>query len=510
MKPIYQYARMMTDDELDMMHAAVLEILENPGMKFENEDLLKALEKKGARVDYSTQIASLPRNLVEEAIGIAAREDAERMAENGNSPVDAKTAIAFNWHTPFATDITPPPTYSFGAGCPLFYNHETRTAEEATAQNFLDMVHLAEGIPEVASMGNPVHYIRDFDGSKVTPKMISIKGAALVAKHSSKPGSTALMYADQLEYLIEIGRVIRGSWEEYRLRPILINLNDTMTPLRLSVHEGKIVHKLAEKRLPVSILPMPLLGMASPITPVGSAIVGAAEILGVWVAAKAVSPDVPVEGICCSGTLEPTSGSAMFSGPETIMIDIICAQLFRRRYNVRCGTALGIIDSPAPGTASAFERCFKMTAAAAFGEFNYPVGILSGGTIFSPEQVMLDLDMGKGMYRLFRGSGGDDELSEVVDLVREVGIGGTYLSHEHTAEKLRDNIVFFDCFPRTKSTNPADIVINDPVEKAHELYKKILSETPLYEVDADKRKEIDRIVKSAEENIDHSDTSHLK
>ncbi len=213
MKPIFQYAQIMTEDELESMHASVTAILENPGMLFENEGLLRALDKAGADVDFETQIAKLPRKLVEETIEIAAKEDAERMEENNCSPIGAKRALAFNWHTPFATGVTQPPTYSFGCGCPLYYNHETKTSADATAQNFLDMVHLAEGIPEVATMGNPVHYIRDFNGSRVPPKMISIKGAALVAKYSSKPGSTALMYAEQLEYLIEIGQVIRGSWE---------------------------------------------------------------------------------------------------------------------------------------------------------------------------------------------------------------------------------------------------------------------------------------------------------
>ena len=234
MKPIFQFARIMSDTELEAMDQAVLDILEKPGMRFENEGLLKALDEAGAVVDYSTQVAKLPRKLVQETIALASKEDAERMAENNNSPVDAKGALAFNWHTPFATDVTQPPTYSFGCGCPLYYNHETKTAGEATGRNFLDLIHLAEGIPEVATMGNPVHYIRDFDGSRVSPKMIAVKGAALVAKHSSKPGSTALMYADQLDYLIEIGQVIRGSWKEYQLRPLFININDTMTPLSLS------------------------------------------------------------------------------------------------------------------------------------------------------------------------------------------------------------------------------------------------------------------------------------
>lgn len=509
MRPVYQYAEVMTAEELERLHEGVIGILEDPGMQFQNEALLKALDKAGAEVDYTTEIARLPRRLVEETIAIAVREDAERLAENDNSPVDVKSALAFNWHTPFATGATPPPTYSFGCGCPLYYNHETGTALYASAQNFLDMINLAEGLAEVKTMGNPVHYLRDFDGSEVAPKMIGIKGAALVAKHSSKPGSTALMYVDQLDYLIEIGTVVRGSKQAYQMRPILINVNDTMTPLRLGRHEGAIIAGLAEKRLPVSILPMPLMGLATPMSPSASAMVGAAEILGVWTAAKAVSEDVPVEGICCSGTLEPTSGAAMFSGPETILIDVVCAQLFRQRYGVRCGTALGLIDAPAPGTASAFERCFKMTVAAAFGEFSYPVGILGGGTIFSPEQVMLDMDIAKCMYGFFKGAGGEEEIDEALSLIRERGIGGTFLDHEHTAMNLRRQLSFMDCFVRTKSTRPQDAERNDPVRKAHERWRQILADTTPYEIEGDKRQEIDKIVARAEQNLDHSNTSVL-
>lgn len=510
MRPIYQYAKIMTENELERLHEGVLAILENPGMQFQNKGLLKALEKAGAQVDYGAEIAKLPRKLVEETIAIAAREDAERLAQNDNSPVGARGALAFNWHTPFATGVTQPPTYSFGCGCPLFYDYKTNTAQEASAKRFLEMINLGEGLPEVKTMGNPVHYLRDFDGSKVPPKMIAIKGAALVAKHSSKPGSTTLMYADQLDYLIEIGAVVRGSRQAYQMRPIFINVNDTMTPLRLGRHEGAIIERLAEKRLPVSILPMPLMGLVTPMSPTASAMVGAAEILGVWTAVKAVSPDVPVEGICCSGTLEPSSGSAMFSGPETIMIDVICAQLFRQRYGVRCGTALGIIDASAPGIASAFERCFKMTIAAAFAEFSYPVGILAGGTMFSPEQVMLDMDIAKCMYRFFEGAGGDEELNEAVSLIREGGIGGSFIAHEHTALNLRKQLCFYNCFSRTKSTDPGDARKNDPVRKAYERWKQIVAGTTPYEIEEDKRREIDRITARAEKNLDHSDTTVVR
>jgi trimethylamine:corrinoid methyltransferase-like protein len=122
--------------------------------------------------------------------------------------------------------------------------------------------------------------------------------------------------------------------------------------------------------------------------------------------------------------------------------------------------------------------------------------------MFSPEQVMLDIDMGTGMYRFFQGSGGEEELDEVVDIVREAGIGGTYMTLDHTAENLREQLAFFNCFPRTKSTNVDHIWKNDPVEKAHELWKKIVSETSRYELEEEKGREIDKIVAKAEQHLE--------
>jgi len=503
MLPVFSFAQIMSDDELEQLHEGALAILEDPGMRIENQGLLKALKNKGATVDFEQEIAKFPRKMVEETIEIAVREDNERLLENNGSPVGAKEALAFSWHTPFP-DGLPEPQYSFGCGCPLHYNYSDNSVHQATAQDFLDLINLAEGIPEIRAMGNPVHYLSEFDGAKVPPKMIAIKGAALVAKHSSKPGTTALMYAEQLDYLIEIGSVIRGSFEEYRMRPILINVNDAMTPLRLSRHEGKIVEALAAKRLPVSILPMPLMGIACPITPVANAILCVAEILGVWATAKSVSPDVPVEGIAASGVIEPSAGSVVFSGPEPPLIDVMVAQLFRRRYGVRCGVGTGLIDASAPGTAAMFERTFKMAVTAACGEFNFPVGILAGGNIFSPEQAMLDMDVAAAVYRFFKGAG-DDEFNEAVDLIREKGIGGVFMDTEHTAKNLRKQLCFYKTFKRNKTNDPEDMKKQDPVRLAHERWREILASTSRYELEDDRIKEIDKIVQRAEKHLGASD-----
>jgi trimethylamine:corrinoid methyltransferase-like protein len=364
--PVHSFAHLLDDDGLERLHQGVLALLSDPGMRIEADDLLASLKRCGAEVDTSRSIVRFPPRMIEETIALVAEEDRQRLAEAGGDVTRAERCCAFSWHTAFPNGV-PRPQFSIGGDCPLFYRFDQHMAAEATAQDFLDVIRFAESTPEIATVGNPVHYVHDFEGRRVAPRMMAIQGAALVAKHSSKPGSTALMYPEQLDYLVEIGSVIRGGYDQYLKHPLFININDTTPPLKLSRQEGRVIEALAARRLPVHILPMPLAGIAGPITPLANAMIGAAEILGVWAAVKALDPHVPVECSVVSGVLEPRSGGASFSGPEPAWIDAAIAQLFRRRYGVRCGVGVGFIDAPVPGAAAVFERTLKASLAAATG-----------------------------------------------------------------------------------------------------------------------------------------------
>ena len=53
MRPAIESYRVLSDGEVDQLHDSAVKLLEDPGMRIENEDLLRALESRGARVDYS-------------------------------------------------------------------------------------------------------------------------------------------------------------------------------------------------------------------------------------------------------------------------------------------------------------------------------------------------------------------------------------------------------------------------------------------------------------------------
>ena len=480
MRPLTDFMRVLSDEELDMLHDAALGLLNDPGMRIENDTALEARGCRGATVEGER--VRFPRALVEETLRIAKEEEQQRFA-GGVATVDAPNALTFSWHTPFR-ERTSDMLVSMGGGCPRYYDHERGEATLATADDFLRMVHLAEGIPEIVTVGNAVHYLKESDGSQVPPPMVAIRGAAAVAKHSSKPGCTAIMDHRQLEFLIEIGIIVRGSAEEYMRHPILVNLHDTEPPLRVTRPEAAIMVEMAGRGLCIFILPMPMTGIAGPVYPIANAMIGAAEILGVWTMAKAIRVDAPVEAAVISGVMNPKSGAVCFSGPETMLQDLAVAQLFRERYGLRCGTGSGFIDAPVPGLLALYERTMKSCCAFAAGERNI-------------DDVMLDMDMLRGLAHFCSGIGGD-RFDESLKLIREQGIGGLFIDTEHTASHFRECLWIPSLLERFRGTGVEEAVNYDPVQEAHERWQAILGSTHMYAIDDERGAAIDEVVASAE------------
>jgi len=509
LRPIEGFHRVLSDDELEQLRAGALDLLSDPGMRLENPAMLRALAEKGAAVDREAQVVRFPRELVDETLARARAEERQRVAAAAASRgaqgaaaagAPSETAypdqLTFSWHTPFH-DRVPPVQASFGGGAPLYYDHEARLNRYATGEDFLRLVRLAEGLPEVVTVGNPVHYLKEPGGSDVPPKMVAIRGAAVVARHSSKPGCTSIIDRRQLPYLMEMGRIVKGSAQAYLRNPILVNIHDTESPLRLTRPEGAIIEDMARERLPIFILPMVLIGISSPVYPISAAIITAAEILGVWTAVKALREDCPVQARSVAGVLNPATGAASFAAPEAVLVDLAVAQLFRERWGLPCGTGVGLIDAPVPGSLSIFERTFKAFCSALAGEPSFPVGIIGGAVVFSQEQVLLDLDIARTQAHYMGGIGGE-HFAESLALIRERGIGGLFLDTEHTAAHFRECLMMPAVLARLKSTDVAAAAASGPVEAAHRRCREILAAAPPYCIEEDKARAIDRVVREAE------------
>lgn len=68
----------------------------------------------------------------------------------------------------------------------------------------------------------------------------------------------------------------------------------------------------------------------------------------------------------------------------------------------------------------------------------YGAGMLELGMTFSPAQYVADDEIIRMLCRILRGIPTDDE-HLAVDIIKEVGCGGEFLSHPHTFQNLKHN-----------------------------------------------------------------------
>ena len=398
--------------------------MRDPGMRILSRTMREALASAGAAVDHDREVVRFPQELVTETLaGMRAQieEGARQLIFNG--------VVASR--TPSGVQA------KFGGACIRYLDLTRQEVRAPTEDDLVTLVRLGDALPNVTWVGNPVVYLRSSDGEPVPAHLQRVRTAALVAKHTTKYGPTEVANVAELEFLIALGELARGGREAYLENPCFVTAKETISPLMLDRDAAEVLVALAQRRLPCTIIPMPLSGVSAPVSAVGNVIVANAEIIGVMVGVRAVVPEAVVGGGVISGIMDMRTGGASFSAPEAIRQDLMLAQLHRERYGFDLGIGTGYTDAVVPGVQASAEKAAKFAAAASFGCHNYPVGLLDGGRTFCPEEALIDLEIAEIVDRQF-SCDGEVDAGQMAAVIREAGIGGSYLGLDHTLEHFRE------------------------------------------------------------------------
>lgn len=474
------------DCDLELIHRATLRILESPGMKIRSPELLKALESKGAKVNECSQIVQFPAKLVEEMIELAQQQiqkgNKQKVLDGVVSSIKGESGIHVK----------------LGGSCIGYLDWGKQVVREPSEVELMNLVQLGQALPEVKTVGSPVMYFREKDGRRVDPRLQTVKTAGLIAKYTSKPGPNEVWNTKELEFLVEIGKVVRGGWEEYRKNPCFILSKETISPLTLDKDAGEILLAIAKKGLPATIIPMPLTGVSSPVTPASNVAVANAEILGTMTAIEAACPEAPpVAAGVISGIMDMSTANASFAAPEAVLQDIGLAELHERKYGFSLGIGTGYTDGKYPGIQSSLEKAFKFLVSSLTGRVEYAVGMLEGGKVFSPEQALIDIETVKLINQFLKGI----EVSEetlAVDVIRSVGIGGNFLSEKHTVDNFKKIMWFPQFLDRTLSRGLKNDQKSDILENAHETWSNFVTNYEPYQIEKEKAREINKILRLSE------------
>ena len=476
---------LFTESDLMGIHALSLKILADPGMRIMSPVLRQALAQHGAQVDEAKQIVHFPSELVEETIS---GMQAELRA--GRKPLLLNGVVSSLSRGPIQA--------KFGGACLEYLDLDRGQFRPPTRQDLVNMVRLGQALPDVATVGNPVVYLTEDDGTRIDPRMERIKTAALIACYTTKAGATEVWNTTELPFLMEIGEIVRGSREAYMQNPCFVTAKETISPLILDDKAGDVLLLLAQNGLPTTIIPMPLTGASTPMSLAANVALCNAEVLGAATAVRSACASAWVAGGVISGILDMGSGAACFAAPEAILQDLGIAELHERLYGFDFAIGTGYTDAKYPGIQSVMEKMAKYWAAYQSGRVNYPLGLVSGGKAFSPEQALLDLETARWIHSFGKGIPVEEgDLETCLEIIRRRGIGGNSLEEEHTLTNMRKVVWYPTLMDRKLSSGYTQDQERDMLANARAQYRKVMKNAN-YEIDSDRRRAIEDVVRRAE------------
>jgi len=492
--------QVLADEQLQVVHEAGLRVLERTGMRFGSERVVERLRAVGASVDEGRGgtfggIVRFPPRLVEEAV-----------ASNQRVLREGKKMVLLNGVTSERTAGTQIRAKVSG-GCNRYLDWESDKLREADPDALLRFIRLGEMLPEVSFVGNPIVLSRDQEGRPIDERTRRIRTAALIAKNTRKLGSMEVWSEAEIDLLVEIGTIARGGREAYLERPCLVTAKETISPLFLDENASGVLLALAARGLPCTIIPMPLTGLSAPVTPLGNAVVGNAEILGTITAIKAFHPEALVGGGTISGVLDMRTGVVSFSAPEAILQDIALAEVHERLYGFDYLVGSGYTDAKYPASEVLAEKTAKFLFTFLSGRTSYPVGLINAGSVFSDLQCLVDLELCRyihGHFAAFGWAPGDPAtpgaLDELVELIDRVGIQGNYVEADHTLAHFRERWMP-QLFDRSSFLSLEDSRARDLYAAARARLGELYAAGDYWELEPEKQREIDRVVRTAERTL---------
>jgi trimethylamine--corrinoid protein Co-methyltransferase len=463
----------LSQEQLDRLQAATLQILEEVGVRFPSEKALAVFADHGAQVDPNTQIVKIPRDVVRKAMATVPRY----------FQVGARDP-ACDFHLEDGV------TYFTTDGCGVeTVDFETRQRRPSCKSDVGRMAHVADYLSSMAFYW-PMVSAQDY--GKAAPLHELDASWNNTVKHVQ---SETLMGAALARYAVEMGTVVAGDRDVLRRRPMFSVVICTIAPLVQDKEgiEGAMV--LAEAGIPVGFLAMPTLGTTAPASLAGALAMADAEVISASVLVQFTSPGAPVFHSIMHAWADPRSGNYV-AYPLDARSRYASVDMAHHWGMPAFGGAFGT-ESHMPGTwqAAADVALDPLLVGLAGAEWVTGIGLNRSFTLLYPEAIILDDELyHRARYALTEMEVSPETLA--VEVIQNVGPGGHFLAQKHTRKHLREAMK-----PGLGHQMDQDGKYRDPVEVAREKVAWILDNHQPEPLEEAKKAELARILEAADREL---------
>lgn len=466
--------KLLSRSETKDIHDASLQILENPGLRIPSKRALDILKMAGANVDYEKNRATIPEDIVREAL----RRAPKTLKYCARNP---KNNLLLNKkETYFTTDA-----YSV-----FIRDSKTGQRRSSTNEDLAQWAILSDYLPQIHDIWTSMV------PNDIPESMQRIVAILTCLDNSEKHVEGMALSAREAQYEIEIAAAIVGDRETLKKKPIFSAIQCPIAPLGYEKGLIEGVIEFAKAGIPVVPLAMPLAGETGPVTIAGTLVVNNAEVLGSIVISEFANPGAPVLYAGDPSGIDLMTGAFVIS-PEGVLINSALTSL-AHYYGLPSLITGGCSDSKIPDAQAAYERTLGLVTTLLTGpDIICGLGGLEGANVMCPELLLIDNEIVEEALRIARGFEVDDA-TLAVDVIRGVGPGGHFLSQKHTVDHLKNEY----WIPKISNRDPYETWIKkgakDIVQIAKEKIEEILSRHKPDPIPLDIRQEISQIIKKCE------------
>jgi trimethylamine--corrinoid protein Co-methyltransferase len=417
MGPIAGNLKVLSSDELRLIHQASLNVLERTGIVFKSREALRELDRAGVPINYEKQEAKIPSQLVDESLHsvpskfmLYARKP-EHDLQIGDGGV------------------------SFTNGFSATYVLDSLTMQRrlATLSDLRDFTRIADALRRVD------YVITQCVPQDIPKEVVELYIPFTMFKNTSKHCYPATYTLQGARDMITMASILVGGREEFIKKPGIVNgVVCPTSPLRFSVDAAERLMEFSRHRIPFGIWSAPMAGATAPATLAGTLVVQNAEVLAGLVLSQLVGPGTPIMYGSGASVMDMMYGTSASGSPELGLLNVASAQL-AHHYRLPCYGTGGVIDSKTPDGQAAYECMMSNLLCALAGVdviHDGVYGILESGMTANYGQFLISHEIVEMTSRVLKGIHLDeDSLAE--ELIVKVGPGGDYLTQRHTQQSFR-------------------------------------------------------------------------
>ncbi len=446
---------LLSRDEIEKIHQTSLEILQEIGIKMENDSLLNMLAEAGAEVDYDRQIVRISPAMVEEALEKAP----SKVVLYGR---DGKPDLHLEGQRVY--------TGTGGTAVNIFdlKDGERRPSQ---ARDVGLTARLVDNLEHIDFFVVPVY--PDDRQKKKADEARFLNALCYTGKHVMG----GVYSAEGIERVIDFAVEAVGSEKRLRERPIISMITSIISPLKMERDYTEFMEYIISRGIPIVAPPAPIAGATSPLTMAGSLAQLNAETLFGIVLAQILKAGARVLYGIVPTTMDMRTSSFRFGSIESGLMNAAGAQL-AQYYELPVYNTAGVSDSRSPDIQAGYEKMANIMLSGLAGAnfIHDAAGLLDTGLTVAFEQYVIDNDILGMVKKTLAGIAVDEERLAFED-IKEIGPEGNFLTAATTMKFLRTELYDQETFEADRWEEWQKKGAQNAAQRSRKRAKEILQES---------------------------------